>query len=178
MERLVSSRLIHLLEAGNKLAPCQAGFRKGRITEEQLARITQDIFDGLEEQAPRKSVLVLLDYPAACDRVWKNALEKKLAYLVVPVIRWLKGFLNQWRARVNWKNTLRVQRRPLPGWSSDFQCNDLRILGQEAAPTPNLASSRTILLPSEPTGPSTSPPPELNLLWRYWALVRQVESQP
>ena len=61
MERLVSSRLIHLLEAGNKLAPCQAGFRKGRSTEEQLARITQNIFDGLEDQAPRRSVLVLLD---------------------------------------------------------------------------------------------------------------------
>ena len=108
MERLVSLRLIHLLEAGNKLAPRQAGFRKGRSTEEQLARITQDMFDGLEEQAPRKSVLVLLDYTTACDRVWKNVLHKKLTDLGVPVcmIRWLKGFLNKWRARVNWKNTL------------------------------------------------------------------------
>ena len=52
MERMVATRLVYHLESQKILAKCQAGFRKNRSTEEQIARIVQDAFDGLE-QKPR-----------------------------------------------------------------------------------------------------------------------------
>ena len=77
-ERLVATRLVYHLESKKKLAPCQAGFRRGRSTEEQLARVTQDIFDGLEAKELRRAALVLLDFSRAYDKTWKAALYMKL----------------------------------------------------------------------------------------------------
>ena len=118
-ERLVATRLVYHLESKKKLAPCQAGFRRGRSTEEQLARVTQDIFDGLEAKEPRRAALVLLDFIRAYDKTWKAALYVKLKDLDVPtcMIRWIKGFLADRRARVRWNDTLskaRVFREGLP----------------------------------------------------------------
>jgi hypothetical protein len=62
MERLVADRLGYFLESRGLLASCQAGFRRGRSTEEQLARVCQDVFDGLERASPERSVLGLLDF--------------------------------------------------------------------------------------------------------------------
>ena len=118
-ERLVATRLVYHLELKKKLAPCQAGFRRDRSTEEQLARVTQDIFDGLEAKEPRRAALVLLDFSRAYDKTWKAALYVKLKDLEVPtcMIRWIKGFLADRRARVRWNDTLskeRVFREGLP----------------------------------------------------------------
>ena len=109
---MVATRLYHILESKNMLAPSQAGFRRGRSTEEQLARITQDVFDGLEAKNPQRSVLVLLDFSTAYDRVWKSALYKKLEDLQVPVcmIRWIRGFLTDRRARVRFSDTMSRER--------------------------------------------------------------------
>ena len=107
MEKMVSSRLYHILESTDKFAPCQAGFRKGRSAEEQLARVTQEIFDALESSPPRRSVLALLDFSTAYDTVWKCGLYSKLDDLGVPkcMIRWIRGFLTDRRARVRWGST-------------------------------------------------------------------------
>ena len=69
VERMVHSRLTHILESGNMLSACQAGFRRGHSTEEQLARVTQDIFDGFEERPHKRSVMALLDFNRAYDKV-------------------------------------------------------------------------------------------------------------
>ena len=69
MERLVATRLVYHLESHKVLVNCQVGFRKNRSTEEQIARIVQDAFDGLEQKKSQRSVLVLLDFSRAYDRV-------------------------------------------------------------------------------------------------------------
>jgi hypothetical protein len=119
MERLVADRLSYFLESKGLLSPCQAGFRRGRSTEEQLARVCQGVFDGLERRLPERSALCLLDFSRAYDRVWKDALYAKMDRLGVPpcMIRWIRGFLSDRRARVSWNGTLsslRVFREGLP----------------------------------------------------------------
>jgi hypothetical protein len=84
MERLVADRLSYFLESKGLLSPCQAGFRRGRSTEEQLARVCQDVFDGLEREPPWQSTLSLLDFSRAYDKVWKDGLYAKMDRLGVP----------------------------------------------------------------------------------------------
>ena len=108
-ERLLQNRLQHWLEHGNKLNPNQAGFRKKHSTMDQITKITQSIFDALEERTHRESgraVLALLDFQKAYDRVWKVGLLSKMSDLGIPahINRWIKNFLADRRARVRWGN--------------------------------------------------------------------------
>ena len=108
-ERLVQQRLQHWLEAAGKMNPNQAGFRRGHSTLDQLVRVTQSIFDALEvprtkHTRPQRAVLALLDFTAAYDRVWRDALWAKMGRLGVPgcAIRWIRALLSDRRARVRW----------------------------------------------------------------------------
>ena len=118
-ERLLQARLQHWLESNNKLNVNQAGFRRGHSTTDQVGRFTQRIFDAFEERPPNRAVLVLLDFARAYDRVWRAALLAKMARLGIPgcVIRWVRAFLTDRRARVRWGATLsdsRVFQEGLP----------------------------------------------------------------
>ena len=97
-------RLQHWLERAGKLNRNQAGFRKGHSTMDQLARVTQTIFDGFESKKPQRAVLVLLDYARAYDRVWRDALYAKIGRMGVPgcVASWIRALLSDRRARVRW----------------------------------------------------------------------------
>ncbi|GFR60808.1 ribonuclease H [Elysia marginata] len=53
-ERLLKTRLNHLLEEEKLLNPRQAGFRCLRNTEDQVTRVTQTIVDGLNNSGPQK----------------------------------------------------------------------------------------------------------------------------
>jgi len=70
MERVLNDRLRYFLESNNLLSQSQAGFRPNRTVEDQLIRVSQDISDGLQER--RRTVLGLLDYSKAYDKVWKD----------------------------------------------------------------------------------------------------------
>ena len=71
---------------------------------DQLARVTQSIFDGLEDKKPQRAVVALLDYAKAYDRVWRAGLLANLARLGVPgcVTNWIAALLRDRRARVRW----------------------------------------------------------------------------
>jgi potassium voltage-gated channel Eag-related subfamily H protein 8 len=60
MERMLNERLYHIAESKGIFNNQQAGFRKLRGCEDQIARVIQAIQDGFE--AKKKSVLVLLDF--------------------------------------------------------------------------------------------------------------------
>ena len=75
-ERFIYAYLMKELEALKFINPNQAGFVKGRSTQEHLLRLTQGIYNGFKK---RKCTMGLfLDVKAAFDAVWKNGLKYKI----------------------------------------------------------------------------------------------------
>ena len=112
-ERLVQRRMQAWLETHDKFNKNQAGFRRGRSTEDQLMKVTQSIFDALEDAERLRSVLVLLDFKAAYDRVWLDGLTAKMARMGIPacMIKWTMSTLRDRRAKVKWNSTLSKSKR-------------------------------------------------------------------
>ena len=105
LERMVANRLWFWMERTKCLIPWQAGFQRGRSTEEQVNRIIQDIQDGWEEREHLKTIVVTLDCSKAYDKVWRIRLIERMIEEGVPVTitRWINSFLEgrKARARVN-----------------------------------------------------------------------------
>ena len=107
MERMIKERLMFHLESENSLCDAQAGFRSLRSTEDQVLRITQRISDNWNKKPGHRTVLCLVDFARAFDTVWKDGLIfKLLTQHDVPVclIRWLKNFLSDRKAKVQFEN--------------------------------------------------------------------------
>ncbi len=68
MERMVHNRLYNLAERRGWLCSEQAGFRKLRSCEDQILR------DGFQAAKPQHSLMALLDFSKAFDRVWREEL--------------------------------------------------------------------------------------------------------
>ena len=72
MERMVANRLQHVAEAAGLWSPDQAGFRAQRSSMDQVLRLTQGVDDGFQRSKPAdRTVLALLDFSKAYDRVWR-----------------------------------------------------------------------------------------------------------
>ena len=80
----------------------QAGFRNGCCTEDQLLRLTQSIGDGFQHSPMKRTVLTLIDYSRAHDRVWRDALLRKMLWKGVSshLIRWIQAWLANRLSRV------------------------------------------------------------------------------
>ena len=124
MERIVLQRLKFNL--GEKLHQAQAGFSRHRTTEEQIARISQTIYDGFtcaeigkgRGQKERTS-MVLVDFSRAYDRVFKYGLYKKMLDLELDcdLVKWTAHYLADRKAFVEYgsgKSKVRQFRDGLP----------------------------------------------------------------
>ncbi|KAH7725652.1 endonuclease and reverse transcriptase-like protein [Aphelenchoides avenae] len=79
----------------------QAGFRKMRSTEDQLLRVVQSVSDGFSaKKPPKRTVMTLVDFSRAFDRVWRTGLYHKMLEKGVPLclIQWIRAFLSDRRA--------------------------------------------------------------------------------
>ena len=72
LERMLCSRLYYLAETRGWICSAQAGFRKNKSTEDQVLRITQHISDGFQSKPAKRTVLAMIDYSKAYDRVWRH----------------------------------------------------------------------------------------------------------
>ncbi len=101
-ERMVHNRLYNLAETGAWLCSEQAGFRKLRSCEAQILRITQTISDGFQAAKPQRSLMAILDFSKAFDRVWNEELLLAASSkgIPIPFARWLHDFLSNRTARV------------------------------------------------------------------------------
>jgi ribonuclease HI len=101
-ERMAKNRLTIWAECNLKLSDNQAGFRKHRSTEDQVLKIAQHAQDGLRHRDRKRSILVLVDFSRAFDKVWKKALFSKLLDKGAPtcLIKWIKEFLRDRKACV------------------------------------------------------------------------------
>ena len=113
LERMIADRLIHIAETNNMLSSYQAGFRRGRSCEDQILRMVQAIDDGFQQKKTCRSVLVLLDFSAAFDTVWRQKLLVSMLDLGVPhaYIKWLHQFLCNRQAKVKFNGSLSASRQ-------------------------------------------------------------------
>ena len=102
-ERLILSRLTLYLESNHLLSTCQAGFRPGRSSLDQVLTLSQSIWDGFQKKKPPdRTILASVDFSKAFDSVWHSALFHKLLSLKLPpcFILWVHSFLSDHRAKV------------------------------------------------------------------------------
>lgn len=106
VERLVVNRLYYLAETRGWLTSAQAGFRKQRSCEDQILRLTQGVSDGL--QRGKRTLMVLIDYSKAYDRVWQEELMMGMIEKGVPMLfmRWIRSFLAVRTAQVMYNGAL------------------------------------------------------------------------
>ncbi|GFR80810.1 RNA-directed DNA polymerase from mobile element jockey [Elysia marginata] len=69
-------RMLYKSEMNNILKEKEAGFRRGRCTEDQIILIAQGIEDGFQRKKP--TVVVWIDMEKAFNRVWRDGLLLKL----------------------------------------------------------------------------------------------------
>ena len=70
-ERLILSRLTFHLESNHLLSTCQAGFRPGRSSLDQILTPSQSIWDGFQKKKPTdRTILASVDFSKAFDLVW------------------------------------------------------------------------------------------------------------
>jgi hypothetical protein len=103
MERMVGKRLQHLSESRVMLNPDQSGFCPQRLTEDQVFRLSQVISDGFQAKKPaNRTVLALLDFSKAYNKVWRADLLATILRKGVPVcyVQWIQGFLSNRQGRV------------------------------------------------------------------------------
>ena len=108
MEKMVANRLKHAAETAGLWNRDQAGFRSQRSTMDQVLRLSQNLDDGFQRRKPAdRTVLALLDFSKAYDTVWQaDLLNSMLKKGVHPrLVRWVKGFLVNRRARVRLNGT-------------------------------------------------------------------------
>ena len=106
-ERIILSRLLFFLESNSILSPCQAGFRPGRSTLDQIPFPSQSISDVFNKPIPgSRAILSTIDFSKAFDSVWHPALFHKLISAGLPpcFARWTQSFLSDRRACVVYQN--------------------------------------------------------------------------
>ena len=105
-EGLLSERLVTFLEQNKIITKYQAGYRRGRSTQEHIFRLSQQVFNGFKQR--KCTIAVLLDVEAAFDAVWTNGLIFKLANLNLPsnFLRILCSFLKDRSLSVHLEGTV------------------------------------------------------------------------
>ena len=119
LERMVADRLYYIAETRGMLSDLQAGFRRGRSCEDQIRKMVQAIEDGFQAGKMERSVLVMLDYSKAYDKVWQQRLLLSMEEKGVPMkfLKWIDAFLANRLARVRFQDAtskVRVMRQGLP----------------------------------------------------------------
>ena len=106
-EHIILSRLLFFLESNFILSPCQAGFRSGQSTIDQILLLSQSISDGFNK--PRLGSLMIfstIDFSKAFDSIWHPALFHELISAGLPpcFACWTQSFLSDTRACVVFQN--------------------------------------------------------------------------
>ena len=99
-ERIITSRLTTHLEINGLLTPFQSGYRKGRMTTEQLFRLTEDSYSSMKKKGI--TAAIFLDAEAAFDQAWHDAIRYKMNEFGLPhrLVRLVSSFLYERKLKV------------------------------------------------------------------------------
>ena len=108
LEKIIGTRLSYWMERKGLMNRFQAGFRKWHSTEDQIIRIVQNCFDGLQKKPGQFTLVTLFDFSKAYDKVWRAGLINKLWKKSVPgrFIQFMEGWLVNRTARVRFGNSM------------------------------------------------------------------------
>ena len=108
MERMIMNRLYYEAETKGWISDKQAGFRAQRSCEDQILRMVQGVSDNFQEKPPKRTVMALIDYSKAYDRVWRVDLLLDLIHLGCPmqIVRWFRMFLSERTGQVRYNGAL------------------------------------------------------------------------
>ena len=116
-ERTIRSLLLFFLESNSIFSTCQAGFRPGQSTLDQILYPCQSISNGFNKSRPgSRTILSTIDFSKSFDSVWHSALFHKLisAGLHPCFARWTQSFLSDRCAcvvyRIDMSRSFRVRR--------------------------------------------------------------------
>ena len=84
MDRLVTNHLCYFVESMHMLTEYQPGFRHDCSTDDQLLRLSQFKSDECQQSLMQHTVVALIDYSRAYDKVWRDALLMKLSQKGTP----------------------------------------------------------------------------------------------
>ena len=90
-------------ESNHLLSTCQAGFRPGRSSFDQILTLSKSIWEGLQKKKPPdRTILASVDFSKAFDSVWHSPLFHKLLLLKLPpcFVLWVRSFLSDRRVKV------------------------------------------------------------------------------
>ena len=122
LERIIAARISYLAETNNWFSDNQAGFRRGRSCEDQVIRMSQSVSDGFQKKTPERTVMALLGFSRAYDRVCRQDLLLSMLEKGVPrkFLRWIAGFLQNRQGRVLFANSLNRHRTIRQGVPQGF----------------------------------------------------------
>ena len=112
-EKYVNGYLMKELTQKNYFKAVQAGYSKGRSSQEHLFRLSQDIMNGFKMR--QCTTGIFLDVKAAFDGVWKNGLKHKIQKIALSkqLENLLFSFLDERTLRVfengSWSETVRLE---------------------------------------------------------------------
>lgn len=101
MEKVVGALIMYVAERKGWFSERQGGFRQGRSVDEQLLLLKHKVFETFARN--QICVVVFLDISKAYDRVWRDALRKKLLSklgMQGRLLRWVSDFLSKRHGRV------------------------------------------------------------------------------
>ena len=107
LERVIADRLSVHMENNNMFAKSQSGFRRKRMTSEQLLRLLEESHCAFKKQ--QSTAALFLDAEAAFDRCWHSGIMYKLKVnLNLPdrIIRLISSFLTDRTLRVLFEGSL------------------------------------------------------------------------
>ena len=110
---MIATRLSFLAESKDWWCNEQAGFRAMRSCEDQTLRLSKSISDGFQARPAKRTVLALLDFSKAYDKVWRDKLIEIMIKAGVSrtMARWIRGFLCDWKACVRIDGTIGSKRK-------------------------------------------------------------------
>ena len=97
LEKIITNRLVYVLETRGLLNDNQAGFRQGRCTTDQVLKLVQHATDQIQNKdRSSKTIATFFDYEKAYDKVWRDGLIKKMLDMDIPqrFIIYVRHFLS------------------------------------------------------------------------------------
>lgn len=100
LERILNKRLVYFLEQNNILSQFQAGFRRGRTTNDNLIQLTNDIHYAFKNK--QHLYAIFFDISKAYDQVWKVGILKELDKIGIrgKMLNFIANFLSDRKIQV------------------------------------------------------------------------------